>query len=230
MMVAPSSSLVAPSPRPVVPPAPLLLAPLRIATDLPRTAMSPPRTPVRLMSPIQLGTSSFRPPLSLPCPSSPCTPAPTRRRRPTHSIRHSRRRRPQPACPAHHAPAHDCFLVKSTTIDSFDRLPWISMLDAPSALGDLSQIADAPATPGGPVRRRKTSLRSSPMAADLSELAAPDAASAPDSALAAPAHRRTPHRPALDPLHTQFRALMPILPSHRAVADADRITADRKRG
>jgi hypothetical protein len=96
--------------------------------------------------------------------------------------------------------------------------------DDPRSIADLSQIDVLPATPGGPVRRRKTSLRSSPMAATSPELAleprrpSPDgkeiaAALADDRIAAVPL---TPLPVSLDPLHTEFRDLMPILPLTRA--------------
>lgn len=51
----------------------------------------------------------------------------------------------------------------------FDRLPWVSILDAPAAqsnpwdVADLSQLpVDERSLPLGPIRRRKTSLRSTP--------------------------------------------------------------------
>ncbi|KJA27505.1 hypothetical protein HYPSUDRAFT_52001 [Hypholoma sublateritium FD-334 SS-4] len=105
--------------------------------------------PPRLASPFHLGP----PPVSRvprrrarPNTAQVCTPVSSR----TRSKAASRRRR----------------------LPAFDSLPWISTLDAPPELlnpwdiADLSLIADAAlcAPPGpGPVRRRKTSLRSCPI-------------------------------------------------------------------
>ncbi|KAF7322877.1 hypothetical protein HMN09_00067100 [Mycena chlorophos] len=86
--------------------------------------------------------------------------------------RHSARRR--------HCTQTDCCPIRVSDRPSdchpFDRLPWISALDAtPDAssaadIADLSQLViDEPehASAGaGPIRRRKTSLRSNPLAHD----------------------------------------------------------------
>ena len=93
-------------------------------------------SPPRLLSPIQL------------------TPSPPVKRR----VKLHRRRRPLSCV--------DCQL--EPMLHPFDQLPWISALEAtprslsPWDIADLSQIAD-PFSPG-PIRRRKTSLRSNPMA------------------------------------------------------------------
>ncbi|KAJ7740735.1 hypothetical protein DFH07DRAFT_1064177 [Mycena maculata] len=113
--------------------------------------MTPP--PQRLQSPIRLD-ARLR--------SSLCSP-PHRRR----SVRPPRRR---------HCARADCHI--ESALHPFDRLPWISAMNiSPDALdpmdiADLSQLVvdDPPpqcgaVAPGsGPIRRRKTSLRSNPLA------------------------------------------------------------------
>jgi hypothetical protein len=64
----------------------------------------------------------------------------------------------------------DCLLgSNSHSPNIFDRLPWVSILDAPTTqqnpwdVADLSQLPiDGPSSPLGPIRRRKSSLRSAP--------------------------------------------------------------------
>ncbi|KAJ6546554.1 hypothetical protein DFH09DRAFT_1171358 [Mycena vulgaris] len=122
--------------------------------------MTPPplvvSTPQRLQSPILLD-----PRLRSPARSH-CSP-PHRRR----TARPRRRR---------HCARTDCPV--ESALHPFDRLPWISAMDTlpdafdPIDIADLSQlVVDDPlsqcgaAPPGsGPIRRRKTSLRSSPLA------------------------------------------------------------------
>ena len=71
----------------------------------------------------------------------------------------SRRRRLSPRAQGHHA---------------FDDLPWLSTLESapehtnPWDIADLSLIPDTPSSASGPIRRRKTSLRSNPIASDHS--------------------------------------------------------------
>jgi hypothetical protein len=105
-------------------------------------------SPQRLLSPIQL---------------SPSQSSPKPRQKPTS--RSPRRRRPLARV--------DCQLESPPHF--FDQLPWISALEAipdstsPWDIADLSQIPDpfprpVPASSPGPVRRRKSSLRSNPLA------------------------------------------------------------------
>jgi len=118
-----------------------------------------------------------------------CTP-PRRRR----SVGPHRRR---------HCVCADCHI--ESALHTFDRLPWISVMDAPSHhnladIADLSQLAvddfrieSAPAA-AGPIRRRKTSLRSNPLA--------------PSSTL----HEISPHTPISHNNHSRihFDNLMPV--------------------
>ncbi|KAJ7632497.1 hypothetical protein FB45DRAFT_912601 [Roridomyces roridus] len=69
-------------------------------------------------------------------------------------------------------PRHSKRIVEST-LHPFDRLPWISALDVspdvldPIDIADLSQLVvddECGAPLSGPIRRRRTSLRSSPIA------------------------------------------------------------------
>ncbi|KAJ7489832.1 hypothetical protein B0H11DRAFT_2010586 [Mycena galericulata] len=120
---------------------------------------------------------------------------PCHRRR---SVRpHRRRQCPRADCPIESA------------LHPFDRLPWISAMDiSPDALdpmdiADLSQLVvdDPPdrraaVSPGsGPIRRRKTSLRSNPLAPKGLSL-----------------HETTPHTPISHINHAriQFHNLMPV--------------------
>ncbi|KAF9533532.1 hypothetical protein CPB83DRAFT_890026 [Crepidotus variabilis] len=112
-----------------------------------------------LGSPIELTSSRVAPPPSTR----------TRRSKPSSSSSSSRRRRVSPRAN---------FRIAAST-PSFDDLPWISTLEAapeltsPWDIADLSLIPDSPtfesastsSSPSGPgpVRRRKTSLRSNPM-------------------------------------------------------------------
>lgn len=94
------------------------------------------------------------------------------RRRPKSGAHSLRRRRTLSA-------RVDCRVDSSPHI--FDKLPWISALDSspehldPWDIADLSLISDSyssdlPPPPGiGPVRRRKTSQRSSPLAKENDE-------------------------------------------------------------
>ncbi|KAF9466372.1 hypothetical protein BDZ94DRAFT_216316 [Collybia nuda] len=114
----------------------------------------------RLMSPIQLDSPVIRPPSVIPKP----IPKPPAKRRGKPTSRPPRRRRPLSCveCPVD-PPTH-----------AFDHLPWISALEtAPDHyssgdIADLSQFdnCSAPNLPPsgpGPIRRRKTSLRTNPL-------------------------------------------------------------------
>lgn len=134
--------------------------PLRPRVNIPLQLLSPPTryytpdfvSPVhRLRSPIALAESckqSFQPI---------CSPSRRRTKPGSHSLR---RRRPHPRV--------------ERTSHSFDQLPWISTLESapehvdPWNIADLSLIPDplpidVPESGLGPVRRRKTSLRSNPL-------------------------------------------------------------------
>ncbi|KAJ7273589.1 hypothetical protein B0H12DRAFT_1090101 [Mycena haematopus] len=145
------------------------------------SVMTPPQ---RLQSPVLLD-ARLRSPL--------CSP-PQRRRvaRPRH-----RRHCARSECPIESA------------LHPFDRLPWISAMDAPPNALDLADIADLSqlvveeppqecAVPlgAGPIRRRKTSLRASPLLPKTHTL-----------------HDTTPHTPPISHInHSRitFRNLMPM--------------------
>ncbi|KAJ7694241.1 hypothetical protein B0H17DRAFT_1058332 [Mycena rosella] len=144
----------------VVAPQPRLPAPTTSAAAAIYSMMTPPPlvvlTPQRLQSPILLD-----PRLRSPARSQ-CSP-PHRRR-----TARTRRRR--------HCARTDCHV--ESALHPFDRLPWISAMDTLPDAFDLVDIADlsqlvidepmsqcGPVPPGsGPIRRRKTSLRSNPLA------------------------------------------------------------------
>ncbi|CDO69527.1 hypothetical protein BN946_scf184785.g32 [Trametes cinnabarina] len=119
----------------------------------------------QLLPPFRLPEEAGRSKLSKPQPA-PCSP--TKRRRGLNSnLSRSTRRR--------HGPRSEyCINTFPRAYTSFDDIPWISALTIepdptdPWDIADLSmlkadwdQLADGP----GPVRRRKTSLRSDPLAA-----------------------------------------------------------------
>ncbi|KAJ7172598.1 hypothetical protein C8R46DRAFT_992859 [Mycena filopes] len=118
-----------------------------IMTTQPRGALMPQR----LQSPILLD-SRLRSPM--------CSSTPLRRR----TVRPRRRR---------HCARAECPI--ESALHPFDRLHWISAMDTPPDAFDLADIADlsqlvvdeppsaVPPT-AGPIRRRKTSLRSNPLA------------------------------------------------------------------
>ncbi|KDR81841.1 hypothetical protein GALMADRAFT_15674, partial [Galerina marginata CBS 339.88] len=122
----------------------------------------------------------------------------------SHSLRR-RRLAPRVECRPSHA---------------FDDLPWISTLDAapellnPWDIADLSLIPDSsfhdiPSSGPGPVRRRKTSLRSSPIAAKNSTspsgspLPLRDTSLLPSPSVSTPRSRFIPSR-------VLFHNLMPV--------------------
>jgi len=109
-----------------------------------------------------------------------------------------------------HAPRRHCRRADrhiESTLHPFDRLPWISAMDiSPDALdpmdiADLSQLVVdddqcGVVSPGsGPIRRRKTSLRSNPLAPKGLTL-----------------HETTPHTPPSHINHSRilFHNLMPV--------------------
>lgn len=97
----------------------------------------------------------------------------------------------------------------------FDSLPWISILDAPAPqpnpwdVADLSQLPiDERSPPPGPIRRRKTSLRSVPFPLTPSSSAShsPIPFPSPEYASRDP---RTPSREIEPPSAIQFHGLLP---------------------
>ncbi|KAI9571301.1 hypothetical protein HD554DRAFT_163389 [Boletus coccyginus] len=179
-----------------------------------RTLFSPPRllSPIRLHDPPYFALSSKSP--------TPCGP-PYKRRAPSrHFSRSTRRRR--------HAQRVDCPLDAFGRPSIFDQLPWISALEMPSStncdIADLSQLPlnEDPAAfsdtmpASGPVRRRKTSLRSNPLGGHESP------PSEPLLRQHSPVHRPTdsfpdcpktpPPRVPFDPSKVTFHNLMPVFP------------------
>lgn len=151
---------------------------------------------------------------------APCTPS-RRRRGPV-----ARRRR--------HCARSDCRMDTFGAAVTFDRLPWISAMDtAPSEhmdpwdLADLSQLpanevidVSDPTGPG-PVRRRKTSLRTNPLASGH-----PSADEFPlrlrMPLLDAAQISSNPHTPVsqkFNPMEIQFHNLLPIFPAHSSHKD-----------
>ncbi|KAF7295036.1 hypothetical protein MIND_01041800 [Mycena indigotica] len=124
------------------------------------------------------------------------------RRRVDHPCSTSRRRY---STRRRHCNRTDCPTWTSSD-HPFDRLPWISAMDvAPDPanmadIADLSQLTvddDHVSTGAGPIRRRKTSLRSNPLAHD--------------------SHPHTPH-PHNHNCRVEFHNLMPVLSCERPFA------------
>ncbi|KAH8107133.1 hypothetical protein BXZ70DRAFT_278322 [Cristinia sonorae] len=136
--------------------------PLYLTDMAPRVPCIPSsgfNNPPRLLSPIRLGD-----PLNYLSKSSPsCSP----KRRRSHvgvSSRSARRRHPSRT---------DCALNYATGPSVFDSLSWISQLQEAPECVDIWDIADlsllpieqsSPSSSVGPVRSRKSSLRSNPLA------------------------------------------------------------------
>ncbi|KAH9484003.1 hypothetical protein JR316_0003482 [Psilocybe cubensis] len=148
----------------------------------------------RLMSPIPLADSC----LARPPPTSTSS-----RRRSKPTTRSVRRRRVNPR-------------VESRPTHSFDDLPWISTLDAapelinPWDIADLSIIPDSHISSSGlgPVRSRKSSLRSSPIAS-ISNLSPSPPLPLRDTSLFPPSNVSTP-RSRFMPSRVLFHNLMPV--------------------
>ncbi|KAF8136626.1 hypothetical protein EV363DRAFT_1395721 [Boletus edulis] len=198
-------AIVAPSPRPPPQQYALLTQDTLLHPIHSRTFFSPPRllSPIRLLDP---------PYLAVVC-------APHKRRAQSRlSARATRRRR--------HVQRVDCPLDSFGRPSIFDHLPWISALDMPSPINcdiaDLSQLPlnEDPVTfadtmpASGPVRRRKSFLRSNPLGSGQE--------SPPSEPLPRQHHRPTdpfpgcprtppPHVP-FDPSRVTFHNLMPMFP------------------
>ncbi|TCD68909.1 hypothetical protein EIP91_009459 [Steccherinum ochraceum] len=139
-----------------------LSSPFYVSTDLPpRNASSGITSPPRLLSPIHLGD-----PMNY-LSKAPTTCSPRRRRGVAGASGRAARRR--------HVTRPDCAVNFATGPAMFDRLSWISQLqDAPECV-DIWDIADLSLLPieqqspnhtsgVGPVRSRKSSLRTDPIA------------------------------------------------------------------
>ncbi|KAI0362168.1 hypothetical protein OH77DRAFT_1390182 [Trametes cingulata] len=173
----------------------------------PRSLKSPPR----LLSPFRLPEDAGRPKLSKPAPCSP-----TKRRRGLSSnLSRSTRRR-------HTARSECCINTFPRPITSIDELPWISALTIQPDFTDPWDIADlsllnadyqAMSEGPGPVRRRKTSLRSDPLSQSSPKRAeSPTPISFPFASL--DGMPQTPYpRQCADPSEVVFHALHPIFPS-----------------
>ncbi|KAI6045665.1 hypothetical protein EDC04DRAFT_2559310, partial [Pisolithus marmoratus] len=171
--------------------------------------------PSRLSSPIALQEIPY---ISLRSKSStPCS-GPLKRRATPRPSRSTRRRL--------HLPRIDCPFDPFRRAAVFDQLSWIPALNVPPCLeqdiADLSQIPlkedfshSVPAT--GPVRRRKTSIRSNPIASTPSS---PTDASVMSLLPLHPSVCPTtpPPRTSLDLSRVTFRNLMPVFP-HDASPD-----------
>jgi len=137
----------------------------------------------------------------------PCSCNITRKRRcPPADSRSSRRPRRQD-CPLGNSP-HGSGV--------FDRLPWVSILDAPTPqqnpwdIADLSQLPiDEPSLPLGPIRRRKTSLRSVPFPLTPSSSPASYSPVSFPSLEYASRDPRTPPRETEPPSAIRFQGLLP---------------------
>jgi hypothetical protein len=175
-------------------------------------------SPPRLLSPIILSEPPY---VALNSKSpTPCGSA-HKRRAPSRLSRSTRRRR--------HTQRIDCPFDSFGRATVFDQLPWISALEMLPAtecdIADLSQIpVNEDPSPfseivpaSGPVRRRKTSLRSNPIGNGH------DAPSGePPSRQLFPLHRSTyngptcpktpPPRIPFDPSKVTFHNLMPVFP------------------
>ncbi|KAI0636920.1 hypothetical protein C8Q77DRAFT_534811 [Trametes polyzona] len=170
----------------------------------------PLKSPPQLLSPFRLPEDAGRSKLSKPAPCSP-----TKRRRGLSSnLSRSGRRR--------HNPRSECCISNfPRPPTSLDDLPWISALTIEPDLTDPWDIADlsllnadwqAMRDGPGPVRRRKTSLRSDPLAPSTpTRNASPSPAPFPfvslDDTLQTPAPR--PYPPTSDVI---FKGLYPIFP------------------
>ncbi|KAI6028625.1 hypothetical protein F5J12DRAFT_387604 [Pisolithus orientalis] len=189
-------------------------------SELPQSPLSARNSipPSRLSSPIALQDIPY---MSLHSKSpTPCN-APLKRRTTPRPSRSARRRL--------HLPRIDCPLDPFRRAAVFDQLSWIPALDAPPCvehdIADLSQIPlkedfshsahSVPAT--GPVRRRKTSMRSNSLASTPSNPT--DVSILPLLPLHPSACPTTPPpRNSFDPSRVTFQNLMPVFP-HGASPD-----------
>ncbi|KAI5124583.1 hypothetical protein M0805_003102 [Coniferiporia weirii] len=137
--------------------------------SIPRCS-TPRDAPTRLLSPARIPERRSRPPCS-GSPSPACST--TKRRRASHLSRSTARVR--------HCKLVDCSIIRGGSA-IFDQLPWISSLEDPPAIDllnpwDLADLSLLPrdgdgstASEVGPIRSRKSSLRSAPFPTDLAEI------------------------------------------------------------
>ncbi|KII88632.1 hypothetical protein PLICRDRAFT_41828 [Plicaturopsis crispa FD-325 SS-3] len=190
-----SGSLNAPSPRAIASPQ-RLLSPISLVEPSPRRATSKP--------------------LSLHCRSSP-----RRRSTPSQLSRHRRRLCARSDCPFEAVDA------------PFECLPWISALEATPDVVDMWDLADLSqiviheeesccAAGPGPVRRRKTSLRSSPLGSENSPARHPTIPYPIDCDV----HLRSPRTPmtrgAMLPSQVRFHNLLPVYTPYNSHNDESR--------
>ncbi|KAF9227623.1 hypothetical protein BS17DRAFT_395263 [Gyrodon lividus] len=179
-----------------------------------RCFLSPPRllSPIVLNEPPYVALNSKSP---TPCGST------HKRRTPSRFSRSARRRR--------HTQRVDCPFDSFGRASVLDQLPWLSALEVPRGVGcdiaDLSQIpvSEDPAVfseavpASGPVRRRKTSLRSNPLGngheVPGSELPSRQLFPLHRSIDLPPTRPQTPPpRIPFDPSRVTFHKLMPVFP------------------
>lgn len=106
-------------------------------------------------------------------------------------------------------------IVQRQTPHPFDQLPWISAMETTPELTNPWDIADLSLLPEsglGPVRRRKTSLRSNPMDAPESSPLQYPLQLNDDDLPSRPTTPKSSH-PSLLPSAVLFRNLMPVSPS-----------------
>ncbi|KAI0094034.1 hypothetical protein BDY19DRAFT_294147 [Irpex rosettiformis] len=212
------------SPQPAVDrPALPLSPPIYPSKDLSRSTglFSPPR----LLSPINIAGPGLNQP-KLSKSAGTCNTI-KRRRTTTNTIRTSRRR---------HCSRADCSPALTSSI--FDHLPWISQVESPPERVDVWNIADLSLLPDslekqlgsgvGPVRRRKTSLRSSLSDATTHPHRSSSPLLLPQPVLdrMGPDPRTPPPSTTLNPMEVTFRNLMPVFPSQdKELALSPRIPA-----
>ena len=99
----------------------------------------------------------------------------------------------------------------------FDHLPWVSILDAPAPqsnpweVADLSQLPiEERSMPLGPIRRRKTSLRSVPFPPTPSSSPVPHSSISFPSSEFASRDPQTPTREIVPTSTIQFQGLLPV--------------------
>ncbi|KIM49476.1 hypothetical protein M413DRAFT_21692 [Hebeloma cylindrosporum] len=190
----------------MIAPQPLVLAPVLPAFRAHDYSLERLRSPIHLSAPC----------LPTPPPVVSCIPSSSRRR----SKKPSRSRRRLPPRVESHA---------------FDDLPWISSLDVspdllnPWDIADLSLIPDSDlrSSPGpGPVRRRKSSLRSSPINSTKPSSSPGSALPIRDTSLLSPSSVSTPP-PRFIPSRVLFHNLMPVSCDGRSEPPHPCITSSR---
>lgn len=165
---------------------------------------NPPAHPVCVPTPCDSGIHS---PLTGLQVSKSCSCNVTRKRRCPHAGSRSSRRPRRKDCPLG---------INSSGPGVFDRLPWVSILDVPAPqaniwdVADLSQLPiDERSLPLGPIRRRKTSLRSVPFPPTPSSSPVSYSSVSFPSLEYASRDPRTPPREMGPPSAIRFQGLLP---------------------